>query len=438
MCGITGFWTPDKNNKDSETIAKKMLSTLYHRGPDGAAYHFDPTQNLVMGHTRLSIVDLSTTGNQPLYDNNRNLIFTANGEFYNYKTQRARLVAQGRSFHSKSDSEIALKLYQQYGLSFVDHLRGEFAFALFDKKAEKLILVRDRFGIRPLFYQISDQGIIYGSEIKAIFAHPHVKAAISPKDALHQMMQVMVPGRTLFEGIRALRPGHMLIVQKTSSGIEYREKCYWDIDYPLNGRHDHTKTVSQHVEEIREKLIEAIHIRLEADVPVGCYLSGGIDSASIFGVADALQQSPVKAFTISFENKDFDEAMIAIEMAASVNADHEILTVKSEDLYGDNFKKALWHSERTFYNTLGISKMLMSQRVREYRYKVVLTGEGADEIFGGYVFFKKDMFLHGKPAPELQKKLMETNRLFQGSLLSEQTVSHPAFEALCGFTPSWI
>ncbi|SEM96858.1 asparagine synthase (glutamine-hydrolyzing) [Nitrosomonas marina] len=438
MCGIAGVWSPFRFDKNNDKYIHQMAAQLLHRGPDGRGFHFDTKDGIAMAHTRLSIIDLNS-GEQPIHDSQAQLTLTANGEFYDYKRIRGLLTAEGFSFSTKSDSEIALKLYRKYGLSFVDHLRGEFAFALFDAKNQQLILVRDRFGIRPLFYHITGESVYYGSEIKSLLAHPHVPSDISKKVQLHQMMQVMVPGDSLFENIHALKPGHMLIIGKVGDRISVTEKCYWDAEFPLNGEHA-VRSDQQHIEAVRETLIESVALRLEADVPVACYLSGGIDSCSILGMASSIQQSPVKAFTISFDDERYDEASIATEMAEKCNADQDILRVSASDLYGKNFEKAIWYSERTFYNTLGIAKMLMSKHVTDNQFKVVITGEGADEFFGGYAAFKRDMFIHD---PAYQTETMEallqaSNRVFSGSVLAEKTVSHPAFEEVMGFTPSWI
>lgn len=442
MCGIAGVWSPTSYRDDMPQIARAMADRMYHRGPDGWGQHLDPANGLAMVHTRLSIIGLNA-GDQPIFgredDGTGNLVLTVNGEFYDYKRLRGLLRTDGYSFNTRSDSEIAMKLYDKHGLDFVDHLRGEFAFTLFDETRQQLILVRDRFGIRPLFYHVSDKGFFWGSEMKAMLAHPDVPRDICPKAQLHQMMQVMVPGMTLYEGIHALKPGHMLIVRKTGDGFELEEKRYWDADFPLDGEHDDLPD-EEHIENVRQALVESITLRLEADVPVACYLSGGIDSCSIIGMAAAIQQSPVKAFTISFDDDRYDEAAIATEMAEKACADQDILNVKARDLYGKNFEDAVYFSERTFYNTLGVAKMLMSKHVREVGYKVVITGEGSDELFGGYAQFKADYFLHD---PELAKtsageEMKQRNAIFSGSVLAEQQMSHPAFEEVMGFTPSWI
>ncbi|WP_066554797.1 asparagine synthase (glutamine-hydrolyzing) [Croceicoccus bisphenolivorans] len=441
MCGIAGLWSPhydDKTQAHTEAMADRMV----HRGPDGRGFLHDPENGLAMIHTRLSIIGLDS-GTQPIHgredDGTAHLKLTVNGEFYDYKRIRGILRTDGYWFNTRSDSEIAMKLYDKHGLDFVHHLRGEFAFALFDEKKQQLIIVRDRFGIRPLYFHKGEKGFFWGSEIKAMLAHPDVPRTVCPKAQLHQMMQVMVPGMTLFEDIHALKPGHMLIVSRKGDDYEVEERRYWDAEFPLEGEHDDLPD-EEHIENVRRALVESITLRLEADVPVACYLSGGIDSCSILGMAAAIQQSPVKAFTISFDDDRYDEAHIATEMAEMVGADQDILKIKAVDLYGENFEKAVYYSERTFYNTLGVAKMLMSEHVRKVGYKVVITGEGSDELFGGYAQFKADYFLHDPAYAETAagEDMKKRNAIFSGSVLAEKQISHPAFEEVMGFTPSWI
>lgn len=441
MCGIAGLWARS-HHPETMARAEKMADALYHRGPDGRGFHVDEENALAMIHTRLSIIGLHS-GDQPIFgrehDGTGDLVLTANGEFYDYKRIRGLLRTDGYGFNTKSDSELAIKLYHKHGVDFVHHLRGEFAFALFDKSKEQLILVRDRFGIRPLFCHIGEKGVFWGSEIKAMLAHPDVPREIDPRAQLHQMMQVMVPGMTLWKGIHAVKPGHMLVISKTENGFSAEERQYWDADFPFDGDHDNLPD-EEHIENVRKALVESIALRLEADVPVACYLSGGIDSCSILGMAAAIQQSPVKAFTISFDDARYDEAAIATEMAEMVGADQDILELSATDLYGRNFEDAIYYSERTFYNTLGVAKMLMSRHVTANGYKVVITGEGSDELFGGYAQFKADYFLHDPEYAETAAgaEMKERNKIFSGSVLAEQTMSHPAFEDVMGFTPSWI
>ncbi|WP_343224774.1 asparagine synthase (glutamine-hydrolyzing) [Pelagicoccus sp. SDUM812005] len=428
--------------EDGYTLSR-MLKTIEHRGPDGEGSYVDAERGLAMGHTRLSIIDLNT-GEQPIHSPDKSLTLTVNGEFYDFKKYRSHAMAEGERFSCKSDSEIALTLYRKYGKAFVEHLRGEFAVALYDREKDEMLFVRDRFGIRPLFYYNSGETFVYGSEVKAILAHPDVPKRLNRKAALHQLMQTIEPGTSAFEEIVAVEPGHMLVVRKRNGKLETSTRKYWDMDFPEIDARDAMMSERDHVEQVREKLIESVIFRLEADVPVGCYLSGGIDSCSILGLATGAMQSPVKAFTISFDDDKYDEAHIAKEMSDSMGADQEQINLKADDLYGENFIKTVWHAERTFYNTLGVAKYLMSQRVRECGYKTVVTGEGADELFGGYPAFKRDMFLYGldhetpQERARLQGLLDESNKLFKGAILAENQMTHPAFEELCGFTPSWI
>ncbi len=439
MCGIAGFWKNKYLNDDEGVVLSNMTEKLHHRGPDGYGYYFVKEKGIAMGHARLSIIDLET-GSQPLFSEDKTLILTVNGEFYDYKKIRTKLRLEGHKFFCKSDSEIAIALYQKHGLDFVQHLRGEFAVALYDEKEQRMIFVRDRFGIKPLFYHIGDEGVYWGSEIKALFEHPNVPKEFSSEALVHQLMQTMVPGTSAYKGINALQPGHMLIVDLKDGKFDVREKKYWDMDFPLDkDRED--KGEQYYIDLVEQKLLEAVAHRLEADVPVGCYLSGGIDSCSMLGLASSMQQSPVKAFTISFDHKDYDESAIAKEMADLTNADQEQIKLAADDLYGENYIKTLWHAERTFYNTLGVAKYCMSKRVNECGYRVVVTGEGSDELFGGYPQFKREMFLHGDmgdTGAEYFSKMDKSNKLFKGAILSENLVKHPAFESLIGFTPSWI
>lgn len=442
MCGITGFWSPQGLDEEARRHLDRMSLVLGHRGPDGQGRFIDRERGVAMGHTRLSINDLGETGAQPLSDRDRSILLTVNGEFYDFKRHRPRLMALGERFATRSDSEIAIQLYRRHGLDFVDHLRGEFAFALYDSTRDELVLVRDRFGIRPLFYYATSDLLVWGSEVKAVLEHPAVPRRLCRRAAVNQMMQTMVPGTSAFEGVHTLEPGNMLVVRRHGSRLDYRPRCYWDLEFPTDGEHAKKKD-EEHVETVREELIQAIRLRLEADVPVGAYLSGGIDSCCILGLASGAQQSPVKAFTISFDHDAYDEARIAVEMAESMNADQELIQLTSDDLYGDNYLKTVWHAERTFYNTLGVAKWCMSRRVHECGYKTVITGEGSDELFGGYPAFKRDMFLHGYDEDdprraEFEEQLERSNRLFKGAILAEQAQTHPAWERLCGFTPSWL
>ena len=439
MCGIVGYWRSDGLESEARSNLNAMMDLIVHRGPDGRGQYLDPPTGIAMGHTRLTIIDLHT-GDQPLSTADGQVVLTTNGEFYDFKPIRAELSCTGERFVSKSDAEIALALYRRYGLDFVDHLRGEFAFALWDATEQRLVLVRDRFGIKPLYLHHGERGLYWGSEVKALLRHPDVPRRLDHKAALNQLMQTMVPGTTAFAEIEAVRPGHMLVFKRAPDGRLTRdERVYWDVNFPKAEDREGHGGAQEWISGVRERLVDAVRVRLEADVPVGCYLSGGIDSCSILGMATAMQQSPVKAYTISFDNDEYDESKIAAEMAKATGAEQEVLHLRARELYGNYFSRVVWHTERTFYNTLAVAKWHMSRRVRESGYKTVITGEGSDELFGGYPFFKRDLFVHG-PAELGQHaaSLQSSNAVFEGAILAERQAEHPAWNELIGFTPAWI
>ncbi|MCG7956110.1 MAG: asparagine synthase (glutamine-hydrolyzing) [Candidatus Thiodiazotropha endolucinida] len=443
MCGIAGFIYADRDRPvDPETLVA-MAAIQHHRGPDGVGVRRMP--GVGFSHARLSIVDLDESrGRQPFESADGRLMLTKNGELYDYQRIRADLTARGDRFQTKSDSEMIMHLYPRLGLEgMLPHLRGEFAFALYDKPADRLMLVRDRFGIKPLYWAEADGVLVFGSELKVLFAHPEVQRKFDPAGVYHQLMQTIVPGSTAFENIHQVPPGHQLVVERKGGRLHITQQKYWDMPFPEEADRPSEYDEDEWIEAVRAKLLEAVQLRLEADVPVGCYLSGGIDSCSILGLAAAARQNPVKAFTIGFDNKDYDESPIAREMAVSTGAYQDLMMLDASHLY-DNFVETLWHTERTIYNTLGVAKLLMSRHVQSVNYKVVLTGEGSDELFGGYPAFRRDMFLHGldhlsaDERAEWEKLLAEQNKLFKGAMLAEDEIRHQALEEKVGFTPSCL
>ncbi|MDV6314875.1 asparagine synthase (glutamine-hydrolyzing) [Idiomarina sp. HP20-50] len=446
MCGIAGvFHHQTERTIDPQTLVN-MAAIMHHRGPDGFGYEVQQDYGVGFSHARLSIIDLNEKrGRQPFLSADKRLMLTHNGEFYDFKRIRADLTARGARFNSKSDSEIVLHLFERYGLEeTLKELRGEFAFGLFDTKDESLYLVRDRFGIKPLYWTETEHGVVFGSELKVLFAHPDVKREFSAEGLYHQLIQVMVPGSTAFEGINQVQPGYVVKLQRKNGKVVATEHKYWDVDFPPEESYPGADVdEEQYIEGVRSKLLEAVQHRMTADVPVGCYLSGGIDSCAILGLASASTQTSVKAFTIGFDSADYDETPIAEEMAEATQADHHIMRLKADDLY-DHFVKTLWHTERTIYNTLGVAKYLMSKEVHEAGYKVVMTGEGSDELFAGYPAFRKDMFLHGLDhLPEVervewQELLEKNNKLFKGAMLAREEFVSDAFNQKMGFTPSCV
>jgi asparagine synthase (glutamine-hydrolysing) len=429
---------------DPETLVA-MAAIQHHRGPDGFGWRRIEDRGVGFSHARLSIIDLDEQrARQPFVSDDGELLLAHNGEFYDYKRIRTELTLDGARFRTKSDSELILHLYPRLGLEdMMKHLRGEFAFALYDRRHDRLILVRDRFGIKPLYWTEANGSLVFGSELKVLFAHPDVPRRFDPEGVYHQLMQTIVPGTTPFAGVHQVKPGHALIVERAHGGLSFRDVKYWDMDFPTMAERGAEASEQEYIEGVQERLMRAVHLRLEADVPVACYLSGGIDSCSILGLSAAAQQSPVKAFTIGFDDAAYDETAIAREMAESVGADQDIMMLEADHLY-DNFVETIWHAERTIYNTLGVAKLLMSRHVNRAGYKVVVTGEGSDELFGGYPAFRRDMFLHGLDTLDAAERasweqlLAESNKLFKGAMLAEQELHDPALDSLVGFTPSCL
>lgn len=442
MCGIAGVFHADRTRPVDPGTLVAMAAIQHHRGPDG--FGWKARDGVGFSHARLTIIDLDETrGRQPFVTPDGRLMLVQNGELYDYKRIRAELTADGARFATKSDSEITLHLVPRLGIEgALPHLRGEFAFALYDAGDDTLHLVRDRFGVKPLYWTRQGDTVVFGSELKVLFAHPEVPRRFSAQGLYHQLMQTIVPGSTAFEGIQQVQPGHRVSIRRRDGRLEIEDHRYWDIAFPEEGRHA-TLADADAIRGVRDHLLEAVQLRLEADVPVGCYLSGGIDSCSILGLAAAVQQSPVKAFTIGFDDAEYDETPIAREMAQATGADQDVLRLSSKDLYG-HFEETLWHTERTIYNTLAVAKLLMSRHVREAKYKVVVTGEGSDELFAGYPAFRNDLFRHGldhmPPAErrEWAQLLHEKNALFKGAMLAEDEIDDPALTKRVGFTPACL
>ena len=449
MCGIGGVFSTTADQAVDPQLLVNMAAIQEHRGPDGFGYRTVDGSGVGFCHARLSIIDLNETrARQPFLsgepDSGARVLMAHNGEFYDFQRIRADLTARGVRFSSKSDSEILLRLYQQQGLqATLPQLRGEFAFALYDEAADTLHLVRDRFGIKPQYWTITPQGLVFGSELKVLFAHPAVERRFTSEGLFHQLMQTMVPGTTAFEGIHQVPPGHGISVRRRNGSLQVETWKYWDMDFPRQGERDSSKSEADHIEAIRAALLEAVELRMVADVPVGCYLSGGIDSCSILGLAAAVSQSPVKAFTIGFDDARYDESPIAKEMADATAAEQDVMRLSGKELYGW-MERTLWHTERTIYNTLAVAKFLMSRHVNQVNYKVVMTGEGSDELFGGYPAFRRDMFLHGlQDLPEQERQawedlLQQSNALVQGAMLAADQVDDPDLDAVVGFTPSCL
>jgi len=382
MCGIAGIHNIREPRSISLDILKRMIGTLYYRGPDKSGIYIDDWVGL--GHARLSIIDLSS-GTQPIHNEEKNLWIVCNGEIFNYPELRQDLLKKGHRFYTASDTEVLLHLYEEKGPSCLDDLNGQFAFAIWNSKDRELFLARDRIGIRPLHYTVLGDTIIFASEIKSIFASEIVEREIDPI-ALDQIFTfwTTLPGRTAFKGIQELLPGHYM---KISHGQITITK-YWDIPY-CQEEEKLDWTSDEISEKIQELLYDAIRIRLRADVPVGAYLSGGLDSSGVTTLIAKKFNNKVRTFGIRFEEEDFDEGNYQRQMVSFLNVDHRDIWVTNEKIRA-SFPEVIWHCEKPLLRTAPVPLFLLSNLVRQSGLKVVLTGEGGDEVFGGYNIFRED------------------------------------------------
>jgi asparagine synthase (glutamine-hydrolysing) len=359
-------------------------AALLHRGPDGAGIWVSNTRQVALGHVRLSIID-PEHGAQPISNEAGTVHAIVNGEFYGFEELRRQLIALGHVFRSKSDSEILVHLYEEYGTSCLSRLRGEFSFVLWDDEQKCLFAARDRFGIKPLYYAYSAGALLLGSEVKALLA-AGVPARWDAESLYQDLHFHLGEDRTLFAGIRQVPPGHFLRVNDAHDTVGK----YWDLLADSPPRPDLAcLSEPELVRQFAEALEAATHTRMRADVPVGCYLSGGIDSSVLISLASAASSRPLDAFTVTFADDASDEFEHAAEMARHVGARLHRLDV-DEDLLAEHYADAVWHCELIHYNTNFVAKYLLSRRVRDSGIKVVLTGAGADEILLGYPTLVRD------------------------------------------------
>lgn len=381
MCGITGMCRLSSARGVDWDVLPRMMAMIRHRGPDETGMYLD--DSVALGHLRLSIIDLAG-GCQPIHNEDETLWIIYNGEVFNHVELRRELAQQGHHFYTSSDTEVILHLYEQTGPECLQRLNGQFALAIWDSRNRELFLARDRVGIRPLHYTIHDGMLVFASEIKSIFAVPGIPRRIDPVslDEIFTFWTVL-PGGTAFEGIRELPPGHYLKV----SGGHVDIRRYWEI--PLYSRDEQLDEPPETLcERISELLIDAIRIRLRADVPVGAYLSGGLDSSGVAALAVRKLNVRLNTFGIRFGHENFDEGTHQDKMASFLGTRHREVWASRERI-GDTFARTLWHAEKPLLRTAPVPLLMLSGVVREHGMKVVLTGEGADEVFGGYDIFKE-------------------------------------------------
>lgn len=369
-------------DKPDRSTLEDMVSLLHHRGPDGYGYYQD--ERVGLAHARLSIIDLAG-GDQPIHNETRTVYTIFNGEIFNYIELRRDLEQRGHQFYTHSDTEVIVHLYEEYGADFVQHLNGQFAIAVWDIPRQRLLLVRDRIGIVPLFYTVQQGKLIFASEVKSILRalkqSPRLNIA-----ALDQLMTFWAPvsPNTVFKDIYELAPGKLLIAEAG----ETRIKTYWEWRYPHKDAVIADADVDSLAEQLHDLLVDATQLRLRADVPVGAYLSGGLDSSVTTAIIHNHTKVPLRTFSIGFDDAELDESDYQQQLIKHLSADHSRIQCGYADI-AEQFLQTIWHTEAPILRTAPIPMGMLSGLVRQQQYKVVLTGEGSDEVLGGYDLFKE-------------------------------------------------
>lgn len=383
MCGIAGMYNYRGHPTDTQSL-QAMLSAIHHRGPDDQGIH--STATLAMGMQRLSIIDLST-GQQPIFNEDKSVVVVFNGEIYNYRQLSERLLQRGHTLATNSDTEVIVHLYEDFGEDCVHHLRGMFAFAVWDARRQRVLLARDRLGIKPLYYTQPMGEIVFASEVKALLQHPRVHARLQ-LDALNNFLTLKyVPApQTMFAGIRALPPGHLLLCD--AAGVT--ERRYWDVQFPANGNGHQSEDV--YAEQLSELLRECVQSHLMSDVPFGAFLSGGLDSSTIVALMSQLLNQPVKTFSVGFTREGSTESELpyARMVAKQFHTDHHEVMINPHHLI-DLSKKVVWHLDQPIADEATLANYMVAE-LASHHVKMVLTGEGGDELFAGYARYAGERF----------------------------------------------
>ncbi|HEV2860067.1 MAG TPA: asparagine synthase (glutamine-hydrolyzing) [Pyrinomonadaceae bacterium] len=400
MCGFVGYLDLRDQRPIETELLVGMTDKLVHRGPDSAGYFVEG--NLGLGFRRLSIIDLEG-GDQPIFNEDGSVVVMCNGEIFNYRELRDELKAKGHTFRTGSDVEVLVHLYEDEGVEFLTRLNGQFSFVLYDRRERRLLLARDHFGINPLYYAVADGALVFGSEVKAILAHPLVERRpdLTGLDQIFSFPGIVSP-RTMFAGVSSLPSGHYMLAD---TRIQVRE--YWDLDYPLAGEAAYDKPEAYYVERLREHFERAVSYRLQADVPVGFYLSGGQDSSMIAAMISRLSPAVQRhSFSIGFNDREINESKYQWLMAKlSGSIHHEILFDWSE--IAGRLSDMVYHCECPVKETYNTCSLALSEAAKGAGISVILTGEGADELFAGYVGYRYDQFGSRRPKGRDVESLLE-------------------------------
>ncbi len=400
-----------------------MIASLRHRGPDGSRIRCQGQVGLA--HARLSIVDLDS-GWQPMSNHDGSTWVVFNGEIFNHLELRAQLEREGFCFSTHCDTEVIVHLYDRYGDRFVDYLNGQFAIALHDTRRQRMVFARDRVGIRPLYYTCDGRRLVFGSEVKALFALPDAHRAIDLR-GLGQVFSAwgaLAPD-TVFEGVCQVEPGHLMVLDLLAPALRPVSTAYWDWDFVEDP--GARRSEADYAEELHALLADAVRLQLRADVPVGAYLSGGLDSSVIAALVAGLGAGSIRTFSLGFENREFDERPQQQVMVDALGSEHSGILVSGTDIAA-GFARAVRHAESPILRTAPVPMTLLANHAHRAGYKVVLTGEGADEVFAGYDLFKEAKvrrFMARQPFSRWRGRLVE--RLYP--YLAHSPARAPGFSA---------
>src|SRR6202790_1810712 len=422
MCGIAGMFNLDGAPVAPESLGG-MIRMLAHRGPDDTGFHVE--HGVGLAHARLSIIDLAG-GHQPMSNEDSSVWVTFNGEIFNYLELREELLAKGHRFSTRSDTEVILHLYEEKGEDCVQYLNGQWAFAIWDNQRRRLFLSRDRLGVRPLFYTQVNKAFLFGSEIKAIFSHPGVTREID----VHGLDEVFtywctIPPTTLFRNIYELPPGHSMTVD--ARGVAVRP--YWDNQFEQTSGVVDPSEEQAYADQLLKLLIDATQIRLRSDVPVGAYLSGGLDSTLTTALVKKFTNARLRTFSVTFDDADFDESSFQTEAVRFLDTEHQEIRC-SKNQIGEVFPDVIWHTEKPVLRTAPAPLYLLSRLVRNSGYKVVVTGEGSDEVLGGYDIFKENKirrFWESQPDSKMRPVLLRRLYPYLQNLQNQADAYRKAF-----------
>ncbi len=392
MCGICGF------NWEDSLLIESMTDVIRHRGPDASGLYVG--KGFSLGNRRLSIIDLRKEGNQPIFNEDKTICIVYNGEIYNYPEIKGELESKGHRFWSNTDTEVIVHAYEEYGVECLHRLNGMFAFAILDIPKGELFIARDRIGIKPLYYYWDKKRFIFGSEIKSILECPEAERKVNLQSLYYYLGYEFVPGpATMFQNIYKLNPGHYLLFKDGDVTIVN----YWDLRFEKETE----KSQDYYVEKLRDLIDDSVKKRLLSDVPVGVFLSGGLDSSTVVAFMKKNYNGRLQTFSIDYDDKSYSEIEYAKYVASYYDVEHNILNIR--DITADDIEKSIWHLDEPMTDLSAIPFYLISKKARE-KVKVCLSGEGGDEVFAGYDRFKASKFYHNyyKLLPEVIRKRLIT------------------------------